>query len=1080
MDASPILNNPYLEPLYHYATTPDGEQKGSLDYSRTVEGRRIFTNDMIGAPTRVKGQKSLFDVNEFAPQYGEQLVNLLRKEVAKWRTEGYPHTTRVTLDLLKFWFIPDGLTPIPKRKLFFVQQEAIETAIWLNEVASRSNAGTNILNRLGEEQDNEADSLPRIAFKMATGTGKTVVMGALILYHYFNRQEYRNDTRFADYFLCVAPGITIRDRLSVLRVDTNVQSGRQASDYYRQRGLVPQQFEHLLGGLNARLVITNYHSFEPKTLQGNKRTPFDGKISRRVVDGEVVEVKNDSKGENKEEFGQVIKRLFGSIKPGSRLVILNDEAHHCYLPKKADKRSADDEATDEENQRAAVWFSGIRELTKRFQVRHIYDLSATPYYLRGSGYDAYKLFPWIVSDFGLIDAIESGLVKIPFLPESDSTQRLSEPVLRNLYEHVKEGLPKKGQTASKKAAKAQGTSLTEEPPRMPETLVTALEQFYAHYERTHSQMGTLYSTPPVFIAVCNNTSVSKELYKHIAGYEATDAEGKTKTTPGRYDLFNNFDQNHLPKNKPPTLLIDSAALDDSGQIDDDFKKVFAPEIEKFKDQYARIYGQGSADRLTDADVLREVVNTVGKPNSLGSHVRCVVSVSMLTEGWDANTVTHIMGLRAFGSQLLCEQVAGRALRRQSYELLPYDKVTSEPVSIKVAEKKPESIVWKFPPEYAQIIGVPFKSFKKGKSAPPPVPPTYTHITALPDRQAVYEITFPNIIGYRIETMIGDIKADFSHVEPFEIDYSSMPVRTLMQTAIEERVEELELTSVLDLRDQQVIYKLTQQLIHYYHSGNNGQPQFQKFNQLRAIVTEWYNTRVALVGETNENYKRLLYFWNHKEVADHIQLGIMAATAGSDVILPMFNHYNRFGSTRYVNGNTSRPIYETRKSHVNYVVADTDSWEQIAAKTLDELPEVLSYVKNAFLGFAIPYVNEGKEKLYFPDFIARIQTSSGRVINLIVEITGMNLDKAAKKQYVIDRWLPAANSVREQYGYDEWFFVEIANDIRYIKNQLADKLGEINEVVKRADKSAKIRATFGRIKDGPTLTSEQLRREYIYE
>ncbi|XWW44459.1 DEAD/DEAH box helicase family protein [Fibrella sp. USSR17] len=1053
MDVSPILNNPYQEPLYHYATSGDGDQKGSLDYSRVVDGRRVFTNDMMGAPTGTKGQKSIFDVNEFAPQYGEQLVNLLRKEVGKWREEGYPNTTRVTADLLSFWFEIEAEALIPRKKLFFAQQEAIETAIWLNELAERSNAGNNILKRLTDAQESQAEGLARYGFKMATGTGKTVVMAALMLYHYFNRQEYRADTRFADYFLLVAPGITIRDRLNVLQVDTSTTDKYKANDYYRQRNLVPERYTDLLDGLNARIVITNYHGFEPKTLQGNKRTPFDGKVTRHIVDGEVKEIKNDSSGDNKEDFTQLLKRLFGGIKPGARLLIINDEAHHCYLPLEKGKKT-DDGNTEEENARAAVWFTGIREIAKRYQVRHIYDMSATPYYLQGSGYPAYSLFPWLVSDFGLIDAIESGLVKIPFLPESDSAQSLDGPMLRNLYEHVKGDLPKKGQTTQKKDAKKEGTVLREEPPRMPELLVAATGQFYEHYENDYARISTLFNIPPVFIAVCNNTSVSKELYKFIAGFQVKDAEGTvTKTYHGHYDLFDNFDQYDRPKAKPPTLLIDSAALDDGGQIDDEFKKVFGPEIEKFKIEYARLHGQGSADRMTDAEVLREVVNTVGKPGTLGAHIRCVVSVSMLTEGWDANTVTHIMGLRAFGSQLLCEQVAGRALRRKHYDLAPYDKQTGEQLDTKAAlRRKPESMIWKFPPEYAHIIGVPFKSFKTGSTVAPDVP-EYTRIAAIPDRQAEYEITFPNIIGYRVETPEDELRADFSRVEPFEIDYTSMPVRTIMQNAFEARNETLEFTSVADLRDQQVVYRITQQLIHFYYSGLDSQPQFRKFSQLRDIVQEWYDTRVQLLGETNPAYKRLLYFWNQKILADHIQRGVMAASRESSIILPIFNHYNRFGSTKYVSGNTSRPVYETSKSHINYVVADTESWEQIAAKTLDELPEVISYVKNAFLGFAVPYVSDGKEKQYFPDFIARIQLSDGKAVNLIVEITGMNRDKAAKKQYVEDRWLRAANAVRKQYDMDEWFFIEIANDIRFIKNQLIDKISEINSLTEQANQLA---------------------------
>ncbi len=338
------------------------------------------------------------------------------------------NTTRVTKELLDYWFLNPERPSY--KQLFFAQQEAVETAIWLNEVAERSNAGNHILNLLKQGQqtvsDNAESQLPRVAFKMATGSGKTVVMACLLLYHYFNRQEYRSDTRFADYFLMVAPGITIKDRLGVLYVDTVTSNPKEINDYYRLRDLVPAKHLKTLEGLNAKLIISNYHQFEPKTLQGNKRSPFDGKIGE---DGK--------KQEAKEDFAQVVKRVLGKFKTGSRLLIINDEAHHCYLPKEKGKNTEDENAADE-NERAAVWFSGLREMSKRFQLKNVYDLSATPYYLKGSGYEAYALFPWVVSDFGLIEAIESGLVKIPFLPESDNTQELSMPVLRNLYEHVRE------------------------------------------------------------------------------------------------------------------------------------------------------------------------------------------------------------------------------------------------------------------------------------------------------------------------------------------------------------------------------------------------------------------------------------------------------------------------------------------------------------------------------------------------------------------------------------------------------------------------------------------------------------------
>ncbi len=1032
---NPILNNPYEEPKLHYAT----DAEGSLNYQDIREGRRIFTSDIQIMPQRQGAQPSIFDVNEDEAQYGLHIINLIRKEVGKWRNEVYPNTTRVTKELLEYWFLNPERHPT--KKSFFAQRETVETAIWLNEVAEKSNAGNNILNKLKEGQQTVSDSienqLPRVAFKMATGSGKTVVMSMLLLYHYFNRYEYKNDIRFTDYFLIVAPGITIKDRLGVLFVDTITRNPKDINDYYRVRDLVPLKYLDVLDGLNAKLVITNYHQFEPKTLQGNKRSPFDGKIGE---DGK--------KQEAKEDFAQVIKRLAGNFKAGSRLLIINDEAHHCYLPKEKGKNTEDENAADE-NERAAVWFNGLKELSKRFQLKYVYDLSATPYYLHGSGYTAYSLFDWVVTDFGLIEAIESGLVKIPFLPESDNTQELSMPVLRNLYENVRQELPKKGQVKQKKEAKEKGEKIKELPPVIPRTVVLALEQFidhYKNYDKGIREKGegkiNLFTEPPVFIAVCNNTSVSKELYKYIAGYEYEDENGNTIVKEGKFDVFSNYNpQTRQAHRKPPTLLIDSDALENSNQVNEDFKKVFAPEIGKFKQDYRIMHPDKSVENITDVDILREVVNTVGKKSMLGSHIRCVVSVSMLTEGWDANTVTHIMGLRAFGSQLLCEQVAGRALRRKSYVIQPYTKEGKLVDQKDVHRYKEENIIWKFPPEYAHIIGVPFKLFKGGEALPVPSP-DYTHIEAIPERQQQFEITFPNVISYRVEIEEGDIKADFANRPNFEMDFTKIPVKTVMAHAMSNATDEMEVKSHKELRDAQVVFELTKNLLRWHFSDEERRPKFQKFNKLKKISEHWYNEKLLVVGETDSDLKRLIVYWEEKPVADDIYHGILEERRNRDKILPIMNYYNPMGSTKYVNGNTTKEVYATTKSHVNHVVADTESWEQICAKTLEELPQVISYVKNAFLGFTVPYVAHGKDKLYYPDFIAKCVTKDGVIINLIIEVTGMNKDKADKKWYVENRWLPAVNEVREKYEMDEWHFIEIANDIRNIKQQLTNKINSL--------------------------------------
>lgn len=1041
---SPILNNPYEEPKHHY----DADLNGNLDYSKILDGRRPYYSHIGIAPN--KADNALFTNNDVeANDPNAPFINLIRAEVKKWREAGYPKATRITRELLNFWFNN------PERqnyhKLFFCQREAVETAVYLNEIADLDpNIGRDILRQLDERvntvSDKYEDILPRTAFKMATGTGKTVVMAMLILYNFLNKKGNLQDTRFADHFLIVAPGITIRDRLGVLFFDESQGRNDTKLDYYHVRNLIPRTFEAHLGGLNAAITITNYHQFEPKVYSGKKSSPMDGKLVYRSGEGMV-------KQSDKEEFTSVLSRLLGRMPKSKRILVINDEAHHCYLPRPKGKVASEDQA---ENDNAMVWYEGLRQMKNLgYKIRHVYDLSATPYYLKGSGYQEYSLFPWVVSDFGLVDAIESGLVKIPFLPAIDDSHELDEPVLRNIYEKISRELPKKGQKKVRKEARESGESESvkgEPPANLPTLLGVALDQFVKDYEAYDrgtrldgEEQANLYSTPPVFIVVCNNTTVSKEVYKYIAGYETVDAEGNAVFIEGHYPIFSNY-KDGVPLKRQPSLLIDSAAIDDAGGVvSDEFKAVFRDEIENFKREYAQLHGAGSANVLTDGDILREVVNSVGKPGTLGAHIRCVVSVSMLTEGWDANTVTHVLGVRAFGSQLLCEQVAGRALRRRSYELRPYNKAGEEIDSKDLKRYKPENIVWKFPPEYAHIIGVPFKTFKGGGAGTPPPSKPRTQICALAERKD-FEIVFPNIIGYRCETRDGVIRYDYTGLQKFKMNFNEIPLETILASAITDREgdEIVALTSHYeDLRDNQVIFQLTRDLIREKYSSPETGRQFQKFSQLKDIVTYWYNHQIEIIGgDGDEASRRLVVFFNKKKVVASIHEGIKNAMMGESHISAILNYYNPEGSTRYVFGTTTKPVYPTVKSHVNHVVADTGSWEQIAAKTLEELDAVRCYVKNHFLDFRIPYVYLDEEHDFVPDFIAKVTANDGSEVNLIIEISGWSNDdtghKAEKRRYVTDYWLPAANALKK---YGRWEFVEIS-DIANIKPLLIAKINSL--------------------------------------
>ncbi len=820
----------------------------------------------------------------------------------------------------------------------------------------------------------------------------------------------------------------------MLRVepDSDVSTVR---DYYSERLLVPPSQRPSFRSLNAHLAITNFQGFQPRALQGNKRSPFDGK---RRADG-------TKRHDGTEDYSQVLKRVLPNFKPGSRLLVLNDEAHHCYLPKAdEDRAKAEGEDAEEENKRAAVWFSGLREIARRFKVRAVYDLSATPYYLAGSGYEPYSLFPWVVSDFGLTEAIESGLVKIPFLPTRDDTDRISEPVLRNLYAHVKDELPRAGQRTQRARAAEKGPAVSEAPPKIPPTLQAALDQFYQHYDDDFRRKGQLAfeTAPPVFIVVCNNTSVSKEVFKFIAGYEQTPAGDDSSAAPvvveGRYDLFSNYDkQTRRPLARPSTLLIDSDALENSGQIDDSFRRVFAPEFAQFKRDYARLHGSGAASEITDAEILREVVNTVGKRGTLGAYVRCVVSVSMLTEGWDANTVTHIVGIRAFGSQLLCEQVAGRALRRKSYQLAPYDPKTGELLSKEtekrrkreaLREHRPAGVLYKFPPEYAHIIGVPFKLFKSGSSTLPD-PVETTRITAVEERATRCEIVFPDLEGYRLGYPEGPLCADFTRIDDYEIPANSIPTKTALETAVSAGEVVLTLDDLLALREAPILFRITKDLVRDHFSDDPAAPAFYRFSELLAIVEEWYSTKVRVLGKGPE-WKKLLYYADPKKVVAHVARAIGTGPAGVASIRGILNYYNPTGSTRFVHGNTTKETCPALHSHVNAVVLDS-GWEGQVAKVLDDLAadgRIVSWVKNHFLGFRIPYVDkQGQSRDYLPDFIVRVDDGPHRPLRLIIEVTGARRDKPEKIWTVTERWLPAVNNLPASRGLGRWDFLELAGE-----------------------------------------------------
>jgi len=489
-----------------------------------------------------------------------------------------------------------------------------------------------------------------------------------------------------------------------------------------------------------RIVITNYHVFQ-------RRTKVDiAKGTRDVLRG------REAEGEFAERFleteGEMIQRVTLMGRRG--IIVINDEAHHCYeerpdagpLPvaRSDEETAAEANAEAESNKKTArVWINGIRSAAMIIGVKVIYDLSATPFFLRGSGYREGELFGWVISDFSLMDAIEAGIVKVPRVPTHDDVVARDEPIFRHIYKHVRGSLPKRGRGKQKELS----------PEDLPPTLEAALRALYRDYEGRYNEwMSKGAETPPVFIVVANNTATSKLIYDWIAGWCDNPDEAdemKQRWRAGNLALFRNV-ENGVPIDRPRTILIDSVQLDSGEAFSADFKKIAGVEIEAFKRELRQRDRSRDVEKIDDAELLREVMNTVGRKGRLGEQVRCVVSVSMLTEGWDANTVTHILGCRAFGTQLLCEQVVGRALRRVSYEPDENDR---------------------FRPEYADVLGVPF-TFMPANSAKdfsPPKPRTRVYAD---ETRPAPEVRFPRVEGYRVIFPAGRLAATFTQDSHFRL------------------------------------------------------------------------------------------------------------------------------------------------------------------------------------------------------------------------------------------------------------------------------------------------------------------------
>lgn len=974
----PILCSPYEEPAAHWVyDTITGEPT-------RAEGRRpasywYRTERIEGSQLRLAGAG-------FAEEQRDDLamVNALRMDVARWRRLNYEGATGVTKELLRHW-----AGEARPRRLFFCQREAVETVIYLAEILTAGRRPR--FSPAFTEKDlaqlvdlpNEPGLLPltRFGCKMATGSGKTVVMAMLISWTLCNRGRVPGDDRFPSAVLVCCPNLTVKERLQVLRPE-------HPDNYYAAFDLVPTTLRPLMQ--QGRVLVTNWHRFNPE--------------SEHVEGGRSYTVVNKGP-EDPESFARrVLEDLYGR----GPILVLNDEGHHAYRPAPVEEKLSGEEAktAQAELEEATVWISGLDRLNLACGVRFCVDLSATPFYIAGSGHPEGRPFPWLVSDFGLVDAIESGIVKIPRLPVSDTTGRPEARYFR-LWQNLNDSL-EPGHRLPGRARKPKPEVVWE---RAQPALNTLASQWLERFQYIEKASDAQEKTPPVLIIVCDNTDIAELFYRNISGEqsvevveengtgedEAADTEGdeipsgkrpkkpKSRTVYGPGKLFPEYFSNTPTERR--TLRIDSRLLGEA-------------ESEK-----------PDGSRQEAAQELRRLVSTVGKRGEAGEQIRCVVSVAMLNEGWDANNVTHILGLRAFGSQLLCEQVVGRGLRRMDYTPNPETGLLTE--------------------EYVDVYGIPFSVIPfKGRptdhNAPEDRPKN--HVQAKPERAAAYEIRFPVVESYAFALRRNVIKADIGGMERLLLEPSVEPTAVFVKPLVgyqmgvpsqlgpgqfeaQDREEYYRST-----HPQTIAFEIARQVVWALVGDSQSAPdptsnprlrlqsRHQLFPQVLRLVFEYIDRKVDWRGCNPcelglETYVRRL--------VERLIAAIEPDDAQGEVpLMPILNRYKPYGTTAEVDFLTVRPCHGTERSHINQVVLDSPRWETSATFYLELARGVVDcYARNDHLGFVIPYEYMGIGHGYEPDFLLRLRGNR----TLILEIKGYEDDEDRAKHDAAKRWVKAMNN-----------------------------------------------------------------------
>ena len=949
----PILCSPYEKPNAHWIyDTLTGEavkQSGRRDAGYWYKTQRTGS-----------AQLQMFREEEWDDL---PLVNALRADVERWRETNYRNATPVTRELLRHWAREDLL-----RRLFFCQREAVETIIYLAEIRQGGKrigfnpqfTDENFAELVDTPNEPDLSDLIRYGCKMATGSGKTVVMAMLIAWAFCNRGKVPSDERFPQAALVVCPNLTIKKRLQVLRPE-------DSDNYYDEFELIPHKLRPLLN--SGKVLITNWHQFAPESPHSESGQTY------AVVD------KGD---ETPDAFA---RRVLGELYDRAPIMVLNDEGHHAYRPKETDERLSAE--AKKERQEATVWVSGLDTFNQSCGVKFCVDLSATPFYIQGSGHPEGSPFPWLVSDFGLVDAIESGITKIPRLPVSDTTGK-PEPKFFRLWQTINDDLSDADASPGRRRRTPNPEAIYREAEAALQTLAS---QWKERFEYIQAASDTQEKTPPVLIIVCADTNIAAYFYQKISGERETEVvdEGsirgrqkkQTKTVYEQGAIFPDLLSNS--ENVKRTLRIDSKILAEAESE--------AP----------------NKNRSQAAEDLRQIVATIGKQGQPGEQIRCVVSVAMLNEGWDANNVTHILGLRAFTSQLLCEQVVGRGLRRMNYTPDPETGLLTE--------------------EYVDVYGIPFSVIPfRGRATKARVPDDKpkNHVRALPEREGL-EIRFPVVEGYAFALEKNEIKADIASTEPLSIQPEINPTALYVKAAVGYEIGTPSASGPggSELQDREEYYQTTHlqaikfgiahRIVHKLVGDSQTAPdpdsnpklrllsRHRLFPQVFRFVDAYVKTKVDFRGCNLCELGQEKYV---TRIVERLMTAIQPdETKGEIPLLPILNRYAPIGTSADVDFLTPRPCTETQKSHVNQVVLDTGTWERAAKFRLEQSELVECYVRNDHLGLGIPYEHDGISHLYEPDFIVRLTNG----VNLVLEIKGFEPDRVHAKHAAARRWISAVNN-----------------------------------------------------------------------